>query len=123
MAGTFNFVGDQAVEQGATGIWSFTVYEGEVVDPDDLLDLSGYIVRMMVRKTASSATVIFQASTLDGRIVLDGPNGKYTLTITAALSATLPAGSYIHQIELDNGAGAVQRLLQGTFVVDAEVVR
>lgn len=123
MAGTFNFVGDQAVEQGATCIWTFNIYSGEVLDPAFLVNLSGYIVRMMVRKTATSSTVIFEASTLDGKIVLDGINGKYTLTITATQSAALAAGSYIHQIELDNGSGAVQRLLQGTFVVDAEVVR
>lgn len=123
MSNTFNFIGDQRVFQGATGIWRFTVYSGIVIDPVFLVNLTGYTVRMQVRASVESTDIIFEASTTDGRIVLTGASGYYTLTITAAQSAAIAAGEYVHQIELVNGSGAVERHLQGSFIVDAEVVR
>lgn len=124
MAGTFHFRGTQAIEQGATCSWQFDIYEGSEATPGEELDLTGYTIRIQARESAESEDVIFEADNdAIGGITLVAASGRFTLTISAEDSALLPAGQYIHQIELDNGSGDVQRLLAGEFVVTAEVVR
>lgn len=124
MAGTFHFKGTQAVEQGATGIWEFVVYTGDTVTVGQELNLTGYLVRMQVRETPEDTDIIFQADSSGiGGIVIVAAAGKFTLTISATATAALVAGTYVYQIELVNGSGAVQRLLAGDFIVSAEVVR
>lgn len=112
-AGKYNML----VEQGATFSRAFTVSGW---------NLTGYTIRMQVRPTATdSATPILEATTgTDGRIVLTNPtSGIFTLTLSAATTAALTAGNYVYDLELVSGSSVVTRLLEGDFIVVANVTR
>lgn len=123
MAATFNFIGDNAADQGSTDSWDWQFKTGTLTDPGDIIDYTGYDFVMQVRETESSSTVLFEASITNGKLVWDSTNKKLILTITDEDAASIAAGTYVYQIEINNGAGVIQRLLEGIFKVDAEVVR
>ena len=59
------------------------------------IDLTGYSLRMMVRKRANDATAEFECSTINGRIWYnDAVNGAFTLQIPVAILTTLAPGTY-----------------------------
>ena len=114
MAGVHNFL----CEQGST--FSRVVsYQGSEGAP---VNLSGYTARMQVRATAEDGAVLLSLTTENGGITLGTTAGTVTLLATATQTAAMPAGELVYDIELVAGA-VVTRLLQGCFVVDAEVTR
>ena len=78
---------------------------------------------MHVRSTVESASLILELTTANSRITLGGATGQVTLTVTAVVMATVPAGKYVYDLELVSASGTVSRLVQGNFVVRAEVTR
>jgi len=82
------------------------------------VDVSGYDANMVVKNSPTSTSSIVTLSTFNGRIVMGGANGTFTLNLTATETAALPAGQYVYDIELTapNG-GIVTRLLEGGFIV------
>jgi hypothetical protein len=113
-AATYNIL----AEQGATFALNL-LYTDVAGDP---IDLTGYTAEMMVRPKASSATVILVLSTVGTFIVLGGAAGTILLTVDAASMEDLPAGKYVYDLELYNGA-ITTRLIEGTFTIKAEVTR
>ena len=114
MAGVHNFL----CEQGATFSRVIT-YQGSEGAP---VNLTGYTARMQVRATTEDAAVLLSLTTENGGIALGGAAGTVTLLATATQTAAMPSGELVYDIELVSGA-VVTRLLQGCFVVDAEVTR
>lgn len=88
-----------------------------------LVDVTGYTADMQVRTDVDSATVVVELSTANGRIVTGGTNGTFTLTLTAAQTAALTAGSYVYDLEVTSTTGVVSKILRGSFTVDPEVTR
>lgn len=114
MAGIHNFVCDQ----GATFQRELTP-TGSTGAP---MDNTGCLARMQVRATAASASTVLSISSTSGEITLGGANGKITISVLASTTAGIPAGCYVYDLELVNGA-TVYRILQGDFEVNAEVTR
>lgn len=85
------------------------------------VDMTGYSAQMDVRASKTSAEVLVELSTANGRISLDSA-GNITLSISATDTATLIPGQYVYDLELTNGS-SVERLIEGAFVVDGEVTR
>lgn len=119
-AGTYNIVGDRAVEQGAT--WTRTI---TVKDDGVARDLTGYTIRMQVRQKPSSSSTYLDIDTVSGEIAItDATNGIFTITLSAAVTAALsPVQGYRYDLELEDGSGVVTRLLTGLFEVTKEVTR
>jgi hypothetical protein len=113
MAGKYDIL----CEQGATFQRTFT-WIGSDGEP---VYNTGYTARMQVRTTASAATTLVSLTSSSG-ITLGGADGTITVEIAATATAGIPAGCYVYDLELEQ-AGVVYRLLQGDFVVDAEVTR
>lgn len=113
-AGTYNIL----AEQGATFTRSI-LYTDAASAP---IDLTGHTAAMQVRSTASSGTVILALTTENSRLTLGGAAGTILLSIDAATMVGLPAGKYVYDLELYNGA-IVTRLIQGSFTISAEVTR
>lgn len=114
MAGIHNFVCDQ----GAT-------FQREITWTDSsgaAINNTGYLARMQVRATASSASTVLSISSTSGEITLGGSNGKITISVLASTTAGITAGCYVYDLEMVNGA-TVYRILQGDFEVNAEVTR
>ena len=108
------------VEQGAT--WSQAL-QWKTGTPATAVDLTGYTARMDVRRTATSSETAVELTTENSRIAITAGTGTVTLSLTAAITAVLTAGSYIYDLELVSSGGQVTRLCQGKFTVSAEVTR
>ena len=48
-------------------------------------------------------------------------NSEVKITITAAETAAIAAGKYVYDVENHDNAGTVSRILEGSFIVKAEV--
>lgn len=79
-------------------------------------NLTGYSATMTVRPFVGSETITIQCTTANGMIVLDGPNGRATTTISAATTANFTPGRYVFDFVFDSGS-VVTRVLEGVFVV------
>ncbi len=114
---------DLAVEQGSTYTRVFTWTTGGTgCNPGTPVDLTGYGAKMQIRSNVSSPTVLFEASTANGNIVLGGTLGTITLTIPALDSAAWTFVTGVYDLELTMGVDAT-RLLQGKVAVSREVTR
>lgn len=90
---------------------------------DDLpVNLTGYTARMQVRESHSSAAVIVDLNTENGRIVLGGALGTIDLNIEYAITAAIKPKCYVYDLELIYGSN-VYRLIEGDFLVTPEVTR
>lgn len=97
------------------------------------IDLTDYSARMQVRESPASALVVEFNSNLtsNGFIFLsgaaenreDGANGNLRIFMSAANSAALPSFRGRYDLELEDSSGYVTRLLEGQFVVEAEITR
>jgi hypothetical protein len=110
MAGSYNIVADQ----GATWNWRFTV------DTDGTpWNLTGYTMAMMVKESTAVTTAYLDLPD-DGTVTLSSL-GVVTITVSATKMATIPAGRWYYDLELTSPGGTVTRLLEGRFIVNAEV--
>jgi hypothetical protein len=99
-------------KQGAT-------FEREIVLRDEqnaIIPLAGYTARMQIRTSPAATTVI---ATVTASIA----SNTITILLTADETEAIAAWNYFYDLELDNGLGEVQRLLEGRFEVTPEVTR
>jgi hypothetical protein len=78
---------------------------------------------MQIRQNVQSSTILYEASTANGAIVLGGTAGTITLTIPASATAGFTWIKGVYDMNLTSSGGIVTRLLQGTVVVSPEVTR
>lgn len=126
------------IEQGATFTFTFTWSDG-VVDPVDPTivtagtpkDLTGYTARMQIRKSQGDPALI-SADTTNGKIILGVPpgggapvltNGRITVKLTDEDTDTLNTKSALYDLEVENAAGDVWRLLKGKVTVDPNITQ
>jgi hypothetical protein len=108
---------DILAPQGATFDEIFTYKVGGTP-----VDLNGYTARMQVRRTPSSDIVILSLVSPAG-ITLGGNTGQISVNVSATTMAQIKAGKYRYDLELVSSNGTVTRLLEGVFLVTAEVTR
>jgi tRNA threonylcarbamoyladenosine modification (KEOPS) complex Pcc1 subunit len=107
------------IEQGATLSLVLTYKDSS----SNLVNLTGYTARMMLRSAFTSASNVISLTTENGRIALGGSAGTITLTISATDTAALAAPQYgVYDLELVSGS-TITRLIQGTFTVLPEATR
>jgi len=75
---------------------------------------------MTVRPFVGASTTTVVATTANGRIAVDGPNGRITVTIDAVTTGNISAGRYSYDLVVDSGT-VVTRILEGKFVVTGAV--
>jgi hypothetical protein len=115
-APTYNF----EIEQGTTVV-KVLQYTDSSGNP---IPLTGYVARMQMRPTVGSLIKYLDLGTvgpLTG-IVITAATGIITITISAALSATIPTDG-VYDLEIESPAGVVTRLLQGSITISQEVTR
>jgi hypothetical protein len=116
-AGVLNLLALQGSTFSRTLTWQI---DGQPVN------LTGYQARMQIRTVPANikpARLLLNLTTTSNRgLVLDHENGGVTISISAADTSTLPAGSHVYDLELVSG-DYVQRLVQGKFDVSAEVTK
>jgi hypothetical protein len=109
----FNLVCDQAT----TFNFQFQILNDQVP-----LDLTSYTGTMTVRPFVGASTTTVVASTANGRMVIDGPNGRVTVTLSAAITGAIPAARYAYDLVLDSGSTII-RYLEGKFIVTGAVTQ
>ena len=77
---------------------------------------------MQLRRTVSSTEPVVSLTHASG-ITLGGAAGTVSLLISASAMADIPARRYVYDIELIDAGGKVHPVLDGAFVVTAEVTR
>ncbi len=111
MSAKYNLVCDQAT--------TFN-FQFQVLNDNTPWNLDNYLVVMTVRPFVGASTTTVVASTTNGMIAVDGPNGRITVTISAATTGNISAGRYSYDLVLDSGS-VVTRILEGKFVVTGAV--
>ena len=113
-AGTLDFT----IEQGATFNLLLTWKINTVP-----VNLTNWTARLQARIDVEDTEVILSLTTSNGGITLGGSAGTISLDQTATQTALLPAGTYVYDLELISGVGAVTRLVQGELLISPEVTR
>jgi hypothetical protein len=110
MSGKYNIVADQ----GATFNLNFTVKTD-----DTPWNLSGYTFAMQVRRSTSSTTPLLNITSATMTSL-----GHVSVTVSASTMNGIPAGRWVYDIELTAGTdGEVTRILEGRFIVKAQVTK
>lgn len=112
------------VDQGATVNTVFTIKNSA----RSVLDITGYVARMQVRRFDGttrdpSPTVIAEYTSYDGYLIIGDTAGTVTLLIPPAEMAAYEPGSYVYDLEVESSLGETTRIVQGKFIVRAEVTR
>lgn len=89
-------------------------------DGDNPVDLSGVSARLHVRDQAGAK--VAEASTADGRLVVQPAQGRVDMTVPAAAMALAP-GAYRFDLEITTAGGDVHTLEQSTLVVLEDMSR
>lgn len=102
------------IDQGTTFTHNFVVKDSSAT----VIDLTGYIGRGQLRKeyTSSSADAEFTVT------IPIPTNGTVNVSLTAAQTELIGAGSYVYDIEIVDGS-TVHRIVQGNATVYPEVTR
>lgn len=112
---------DMLCEQGAT-FTRLVTWKDSAGDP---VNLSGYIARMQVRPSVRSEELTLDLTSENGGIVFKSPRslGQLEVVVAATTTADLTPGTYAYDLETVSLSGVVTRLLEGKFIVKAEVTR
>jgi len=102
----------------------FAAYtSGGILEYNQPVNLIGYQARMQIRETVESSTIIYEATTQGGQILLDNIQKTITLTIPASATQQFTFETAVYSMELVNGPGQVVPFLAGNLVLIPEVTR
>lgn len=86
------------------------------------VNLTGYTARMQVRENYYTNAKLVDLTSGSG-ITLGGSAGTVSFTLSASATAALPVGTFVYDLEIVSGGGAVTRLVEGKFIVTPEVTK
>ena len=119
MAATFDLINDNAIFAGANYSFGIVLKDGTGA----ALNLTGATVASQIRQTPASTTVL--ASFVP--TITSATGGTLTLSLTAAVTATIPAtyGQLYHRYDvlLTRSDGVKIRLIEGDVQVDPSTTR
>jgi len=102
----------------------YTTYtSGGVVEYNQPVPLTGYSARMQIRESVDSPTVIYEASSSNGQIVLNNTLGTITITIPATATTLFTFSTAVYSVELFDTNGKVIPFLVGNLTLVPEVTR
>lgn len=90
----------------------------QVKQDDVVVDLTGFTFEAQLRERTQSDTAYDFTVT-----VLDEAQGLINMSMSDALTSTIPAGDYVYDLVMTNATGGKSRLLQGQASVEAGVTR
>jgi hypothetical protein len=109
---------DLVIEQGATFRRTITYLQAD----GSPRDLTGYTAKMQI-KDVIGGTTLYELTTENGRIIIDGPNARISMEIldTVTSGFTWTHGVYDLEISSPEATPTVTRLVQGSVTVTPEV--
>jgi len=109
MSGKYNIVADQ----GATFNLNFTV-----ATDGTSWNLTSYTFKMQVRRSSNDANILLNITS-----ATMNSSGSVAVTVSATTMNTVPSGRWVYDIELTSSGGEVTRILEGRFIVKAQVTQ
>jgi hypothetical protein len=108
--------------QGATFRLSLLVRNKTTGAP---VDLTGHTARMQVRPTVDSSTVLIEATTANGKIVISPLAGSIVVTIPASETNSYATASAVYDLETEDSSSPaiVKRRIEGTITLSKQVTR
>lgn len=101
----------------------YTQYtSGGVVEFNEPVPISSYSARMQIRETVDSPTVIYEATSANGQIVLDNTYKTITITLLGNVTSQFTFTTAVYSLELFNGNNVVPFLV-GNLTLVPEVTR
>jgi len=118
-AGVYDLVLEKGTDIDVTFNW------GTGTNPFVPNNVTGYTARMQWRVTADAVAILAEFTTANGKLVVDGPAGKFTLVVSATESAGWGFTEAVYDLEIiaPGPPTKVKRLLKGTVTIDPEVTR
>lgn len=107
---------DIAVEQGANFLLNVQVKDGT-----SNAVLTGYSARLQVRETLSSLTTLMEATTGNGYITINGPNGIVMVNVPADITTPMVWNTGVYDLEIYTSTTNVRRILKGSASLSPEV--
>lgn len=95
-------------------------FQFQIKDDNTPRDLTSFTATMTVRPFIGATTTTVVASTDNGYISIDGPNGRITVNIPSDVTAEFDDSRQAYDLIVENGA-TVTRILEGKFVVTPAV--
>jgi hypothetical protein len=111
LSAKYNLVCDQAT----TFNFAF-----QILNDNTPWNLTNYDVTMTVRPFVGASTTTVVATNDNGRVAIDGPNGRITVVLSDTTTADIDAGRYSYDLVIDSGS-VVTRILEGKFIVTGAV--
>lgn len=113
---------DLEIYQGSTFVKSFQWKTGVRKTP---VDITGFSIRMQIRKSLTDTAVEANLTTENGGIVItDSPNGKFEIRITSSVTDTFTWTKGVYDLEMIYPEGEpVIRLIEGNVVNKLSVTR
>jgi len=108
MASKVNIV----IDQGTSFNTTYTIHDAQ----DEPIDFTGYAASSQLRKTYTSSTAY------DFTVALNS-TGQVTLSMSAELSGSIPAGRYVYDVEVQDLSGVRSRVVEGLVTVTPQVSR
>jgi len=106
-----------------TNSLQYTAYtSGGVVEYNEPVPLSSYSARMQIRETVDSETVLYEATSATGQIILDDTYKTITITILGDVTQQFEFTTAVYSLELFNGNNVVPFLV-GNLTLVPEVTR
>ena len=112
-----------------TGIYNLTGRQGSTFNLDFTIDtdgtawnLAGYTAAMQVRKATTSSTALLSLTEGSGITFVEA-TGSVAVSVSASTMSSLPAGTWVYDLELTAPNGTVYALLAGKFTINAEVTK
>lgn len=92
------------------------------------IELTGYTARMQIREwnlenRDPASTVVATYTTENGYLTVNESAGSVTLLIPPAAMAAYEPKSYVYDLEVESEDGETTRIIQGKFIVRAEVTK
>lgn len=116
-------VTNSSIEINQVNSLGFTNYTtGGVVEYNQPIDLAGFNARMQIRESVDSTTVIHEATTANGQIVIDN-TGKYIqITLLGNITQNFTFTTAVYSLELYNGNNVIP-FINGNLTLVQEVTR
>ncbi len=95
---------------------------GGVIEFNEPVPITTYSARMQIRETVDSPTIIYEATSQAGQIVLDNTFKTITITLLANVTSNFNFTTAVYSLELYNGNNVVPFLV-GNLTLVPEVTR
>lgn len=110
---------DLEIEQGIPYKKKFLVRN----EDNSLPNMTGWTARMQFRPYVSSSQVAVDASTANGKLIIDTGTSSIEINLSEADTTAFTSLKYVYDLELLDSLSKPIRLLQGSVSVSQEVTR